>query len=226
VANYSAEVTPPASPEQARDLTARFHDLQGLRQVPISIWIVGLSVALFFLPMNRDQWGDRSAGKLILVLSVLLVTLAPAIVSIKLISNWYRRKFGAVEPTRVQRWMGGVLGGTGALAFLLPLNFEQSLWLFSNQSWPLNVALFTLALWIFGYWWYLGRWPAHYAVVAGAGVALGLLSLVGVPPATFPWHLREALLYIGTASIAVGVLDHMTLTRRLSRTRDLVGEET
>lgn len=176
--------------------------------------------------MTREQLRSTPPGQLVAVLIALVVTFALAFIPFKLISDWYRRKFGAVEPTRFQRWMGGVLGGTGALAFLLPLNFEQSLWLVSNQSWPFNVALFTIALWIVGYWWYLGRRPGHYLVLAGVGVGLGLLSLFGLPPATWPWHLREAALYLGAASIAAGLLDHRTLTKGLSPTREMLGEET
>jgi hypothetical protein len=124
------------------------------------------------------------------------------------------RHYGQVELTLQQKRMGAVIGGGGALAFLIPFEvdvFTQSY----GHVLQVNLMLFTLALWIVGYWLYIGRPFWHYLVISGAGVVLGIVTIAGIPPATFAWHVREATLYFGLATIAGGVIDHVILTRSL-----------
>jgi hypothetical protein len=88
---------------------------------------------------------------------------------------------------------------------------------------PVNLMDFTLAGWIIGYWFYLGRSFRHYLVLAGIGLVLGLASIAGFPPASFASHLREATLYMAFASIVGGLIDHRILTRALPRIENRVG---
>jgi hypothetical protein len=111
------------------------------------------------------------------------------------------------------------------LLFLLPLSVEQAMWVSSGQALPVNLALLGMALLFIVYWWYLGRSIRHYLVIAGIGIVLGVASLSGLPPATWPWHLREMTLYAAAAGIIGGLLDHRMLCGSLSQLGDRVGKE-
>ncbi len=110
------------------------------------------------------------------------------------------------------------------LAFLIPFNVD-SIANNSGQALPVNLLDFTLALWIVGYWWYIGWSFRHYLVLAGIGFILGFASIAGIPPATFAWHLREATLYFAVACIASGLIDHRILTSALQDPEERIGLE-
>jgi len=140
------------------------------------------------------------------------------------VNAWYRRHYGEVEGTRRQKRLGAVVGASGALAFLVPFELEvfaQN----SGHTLAVNLMLFAMALWIIGYWLYLGPRFRHYLVIAGFGFVLGIAAIAGIPPATFDWHIREVTLYFGLASFAGGVIDHTILTRSLPRSESPVGLE-
>ena len=143
---------------------------------------------------------------------------------VRWVTAWYRRHYGEVEQTARQKRFGAFVGGGGALAFLLPFQIEIFA-MNSGQSLPVNLMDFTIALWIVTYWLYLGRPFWHYLVLTAIGIGLGIASIAGFPPATFAWHLREATLYIALASIVGGVMDHLILTRALTRSESPVGLE-
>jgi len=154
-------------------------------------------------------------------LGVVIACFALALVGFWRITIWYRGHYGRVEQTPRQRRLGRIIGGTGALAFLLP--FEIDIVAANGGSVPVNLMLFTLSLWIVGYWFYIGRPFWHYPLIAGAGIVLGFLSIAGIPPNTFAWHLREATLYFALATIVGGVIDHVILTRSLSPSEGSIG---
>jgi hypothetical protein len=156
--------------------------------------------------------------------ALLIAGFAAMIGGILWMNGWYRRNYGAVVRTRKQSRLGVVIGGAGVLAFLIP--FEAEIFAMNrgllevppqlNQvGLPANFMLFTLSLWIVGYWLYLGREFWHYLVIAGVGFVLGLVSIGGIPPATFDWHIREVTLFLGLASLAGGAIDHLILTRSM-----------
>jgi hypothetical protein len=225
VANYSTEAASPAGSEGARQVAEHFRALQGLRAVPLGIWLLLFFVVEMLLPLSPEEVGAPSTGQLVLVLVVFVVSLLPAILAFRLISAWYERRFGRVEPTRHQRLVSGLMAGGGVLLFVLPLSIEQRMWVSSGQSLPVNLALLGLALMIIGYWWYLGHSFHYYLAIAGIAILLGAASLVGLPPATWPWHFRELTLYIAVICIVGGLLDHRTLSRSLTQLGDSVGKE-
>jgi hypothetical protein len=161
-------------------------------------------------------------GRVLLGLGVVIVGFAIAIGAVAWISAWYRRNYGSVEQTARQRRLGKVMGGVGVLAFVIPFNVE-TIAMNAGQSVPVNFMDFTVALWIVGYWFYLGRSFRHYLVLAGVGFVLGLASVVGIPPASFAWHLREATLYFALATIVGGGIDHRILTSALPRIETRIG---
>jgi hypothetical protein len=155
---------------------------------------------------------------------VLAVGCAVMIFAVIWVSAWYRRRYGQVERTRSQKRLGTVVGASGCLAFLIPFEVDVFAMNHGNVV-PVNFMVFATAFWIIAYWFYLGRPFWHYLVLAGIGFVLGLASIAGIPPNTFAWHLREATLYLAIATIAGGVIDHVILTRSLSRSESPVGLE-
>ena len=209
---------------QAAQIAGRFRDLQGLRQA-----VAGVGLLLLFgwemaFPVSSAEIRAAGTAATLWGAGVLVVGFAAMVVIIRLVSGWYRRRYGCVELTRRQKLLGVVVGGGGLLAFLIPFEIDV-LAMNDGRVLPVNLMDFTLALWMIGYWLYLGRPFWHYLVVAAIGFGLGIASMAGVPPATFAWHLREATLYFALASIAGGVIDHVILTRSLSRSEGPVGLE-
>ena len=158
---------------------------------------------------------------------VLLVAGCAAMVAgILWVSAWYRHHYGAVVRTRKQFRLGAVIGSAGVLAFLIPFEAEilamnRGLLLVPPQldpaghTLPANFMMLALSLWVLTYWLYLGRRFWHYFVIGGIGFLVGLASVAGIPPATFDWHVREVTLYLGLATVAGGIIDHLILTRSM-----------
>jgi hypothetical protein len=201
---------------QAALLAGRFRDLQGLRQAVAGIGLLMVFGVAMAFPLTPAELRAAGIGVLLWSLGLLVVGLGVLIVAFRWVSAWYRRHYGQVEQTRRQRRVGRIIGASGTLAYFIP--FEIEVVTMTNGHVPaVNLMVFTLALWIVGYWLYLGRSFWHYLVIAGIGFVLGLASIAGIPPAYFVWHIREATLYFALASIAGGVIDHMILTRSLTR---------
>ena len=152
------------------------------------------------------------------------------------VNAWYRRHYGAVVRTRKQKLLGALVGGAGALAFLIP--FEAEIFAVDRRllmvppeldpaghTLPANFMLLALSFWIIAYWLYLGRQFWHYLVIGGIGFMVGLASIAGIPPATFDWHVREVTLYLGLASIAGGIIDHIILAKSMPRSETTVATD-
>ena len=202
---------------RAQQIAAHFLDLQGLRQVPFGIVLLSLFAVEMILPLSREGIKATPLSTLLWMLAFVVTAFAVAFLASTRISAWYRWQFGTVEQTRHQRLAGRLIAGVGTLAFTVPLfTIEAPLWTVYRQALPVNFALFTMCLGIVCFWWYLGRSLNHYLVLAGLGLVLGVASAMGLPPATWPWHLREATLYLAVAAIVGGVLDHRALVSVLS----------
>jgi hypothetical protein len=191
--------------------------------------VAGVGLLLLFaceviFPLSRADLRATGIGTELSEIGVLVVGFAVMLVAIRRVSAWYRRHYGRVERTRRQKRLGAAIGGGGALAFLIPFEIEVIAQT-SGQAVPVNFMLFTMALWIIGYWLYIGRPLWHYLLIAGVGFVLGIASIAGIPPSTFASHLREATLYFALATIAGGVIDHMILTRSLPLSESPVGLE-
>jgi hypothetical protein len=207
---------------QAGQIAGRYRDLQGLRQVAAGFGLLFLFAFEMVAPLNRADMKAAGIGRVLLFLGALIVGFAIALGAVAWISAWYRRNYGSVEQTARQRRVGMLIGGVGVLAFVVPFNVE-TIAMNAGQTVPVNFMDFTVALWIICYWFYLGRSFRHYLVLAAVGFALGLASIVGIPPATFAWHLREATLYFAAATIVAGLIDHKILTSALPRLENRVG---
>jgi hypothetical protein len=209
---------------QAAHIAGRFRDLQGLRQAIAGVGLLLLFCLEMTFPLSAADFRTAGISAVLWELGLLVVGAALTAVAVLWVTAWYRRQYGEVEQTRRQRRFGRIVGGGGALAFVLPFEIE-TIAMNGGHSVPVNLMDFTVALWILAYWLYIGRPFWHYLVLAAIGCGLGIASLAGIPPATFAWHLREATLYVALASIVGGVIDHMLLTRSLSRPERPVGLE-
>ncbi len=207
---------------QAAQIAGRFRDLQGLRQVAAGVGLLFLGVWELAAPLSRETIRTMNPGRFFGSLGAVAVGIALAMLSVWWITGWYRRRFGRVEQTARQRWMGAVLGGSGALAFLIPFQVE----IFAanlNQVLSVNLMEFTFPLWIVGYWVYVGRPLWHYVAFAGIGFGLGLASIAGIPPNSFASHVGGATVYVALSAIAGGVIDHLILTRSMAHFESPVG---
>jgi hypothetical protein len=217
--------TPTADVHQAAQIASRFQDLQGLRMTVGGAGLLLLFTWEMAFPLTLADI-VAAGGPKPWSYVLLLAGCAVLVVGILWVNGWYRRHYGAVVRTRKQNRLGAVIGGAGALAFLIP--FEAELFAMNRgllevppqlnpvgHTLPANFMLFTLSLWVIAYWLYLGRRFWHYLVIGVIGFTLGLASIAGIPPATFDWHIREVTLYFGLATLAGGVIDHIILTRSM-----------
>lgn len=214
--------TPVANAKQAAHIAERYLDLQGLRQVAAGAGLLVLFGWLMLFPLTPLDARAMNVSTLLWTLLAVVCGFALAMVGVRWATLWYRREYGSVQRTASQRRLGGLIGGSGALAFLVPFNIES---IATTGGHPLQVNLMaiTLALWIVAYWFYIGRSFRHYLVLAGVGFVLGLVSIAGIPPANFVWHAREAILYFAVATMIGGYIDHRILISALSPAEKRVG---
>ncbi len=208
----------------ASRITGRFRDLQGLRQVAGGVAMLLLAGWTLIFPLAAADIRKAPIGQTLLSAALLIILLALLVVSVRWLSAWYRARYGEVEHTAQQRRLWLILGVSGFLAFMVPFEVEV-LAMERGQPWTINLLVIGLAVWIFGYWLYLGSSFRHYLVMAIIGFALGIASVSGFPPATFVWQVREAVLYLGAASIVGGLIDHRILARALALPVDGLGSQ-
>jgi len=213
--------TPKLQPAQ---VAARFRDLQGLRQAVAGVGLLLFFVWEMFFPLSSSSIRAEGIGAELRAAAILVAGAVLTVVAVLWVNAWYQRSYGRVEQTRSQKRLGKLVGLGGVLAVMGPFEvdvFTQN----DGHVVPVNLAMFTLAVWILGYWLYMGRPFWHYIVIAGLGLLLGIASIAGIPPSSFDSHIRETTLYLALASIAGGVIDHVILTRSLSRPGSPVGLE-
>lgn len=185
--------------QRIRFVTRHYAQLQGLRLVPLGLFLLGVTAAIVgaldWLPgmdtgSDRSQWLGGAA-----LAAITASALAPV---------WYRNRFGSVTPLTRQRrdWT---------------LGLTMAIWLLLSQvdgrlQWPilLNAALIAIALtvtvvvdgWL--------RW--HYLVAALAWFGISLLPSVGVATGTLK---VTYFLGAGLTLLICGIGDHRLITSTL-----------
>lgn len=189
-----------------RFVTGNYYQLQGLRMVPIGLFLalVGL-LNLFgmfdhFRPAAQPRLvtGVGLAGWLALGLSVA----APL---------YYRYRYGAIKPSargRRNGWITAAVIGT----FLL-IRVDNDL------HWPVSLSLLLVSASLFIAVWRDGWIRAHYLVPAVAWLVVGFQPAFNVTPA----HTTRVgfILLGGLTLIVCGIGDHLLLTRTLTKPRTI-----
>ena len=190
---------------QVRFVTANFAQLQGLRMVPIGIFLLfvlaleltGVLEARLVLPL-----ADR-AKLLTRVGYVFWVMLVLALVA----PLYYRLRFGEVDGFDRQvrnRWLT-----TAVVGFFVLARVDRVLHLPVSLSLFLVSASFVVAAWRDG-------WIRPYYLA----VAAAWMSAAWVPDLAVQGHLKLTLCGLGGLTfIALGIGDHLLLSRTLNSSR-------
>ena len=185
---------------QVRFVTANYHNLQGLRGLPIAFFIIVLSG----LQLVRFPAPEVVIGGVILAVMVATVMLY------QWIGIYYQRTFG-----RVRAMQKSLLAG---LLCILALLAPMSVGIFIDARWqfPLFMEGLGVAGIMVAYWWSNRRFREHYLVV---GVALILLSVIS-PLLISHWESQSFVPVFGTIFgmlwFAISLIDHCMLLHTLA----------
>jgi hypothetical protein len=188
-----------------RFVTANYHQLQGLRLVPLGLFLAlwGLLDLLGFF----DPAGFVSGGRARVLTHIgiafwvgLLLALAAPV--------YYRYRYGSVDPLdrgSRNRWITAAVIG-----FFVLLRIDRDL------QWPVALHLLLVSLSLFITVWRDGRIRRHYLAPALVWLAVSFLPAFGASPTT----LRMTLFGLGGLTlIGCGIGDHLLLTRTLAKPR-------
>src|ERR1700736_3665458 len=116
---------PAAEARQAAQIAGRFRDLQGLRQVAAGVGLLFVFAWAMVFPFTLSDIRAQGMGFALWGLVSIVSICSVAIVSMVWVSDWYKRRYGLVEQTGSQRRRVMLLGGTGLLAVLIPLQIDS-----------------------------------------------------------------------------------------------------
>ncbi len=188
-----------------RFVTANYHQLQGLRLVPLGLFLAlwaSLDWLGFFDPA-RFPPGDHAK---VLTrfgyaywLGLLLALAAPA---------YYRYRYGSVDPfdrRSRNRWITAAVIG-----FFVLVRIDRDL------QWPVSLHLLLVSVALFITVWHDGRIRSYYLAPALVWLAVSFLPALDVSPAI----LRMTLFGLGGLTlVSCGIGDHLLLTRTLAKPR-------
>jgi hypothetical protein len=188
-----------------RFVTANYHQLQGLRLVPLglflALWasfnVLGLLDPGRFSPIDRAHFLTRIG--LAFWLGLLLALAAPA---------YYRYRYGSVEPLDRRsrnRWITAAVIG-----FFLLVPIDRGL------QWPVSLQMLLVSLSLFITVWHDGWVRAHYLAPAFVWLAVSFLPALEVSRADFVTTLYGLG---GLTLVSCGIGDHLLLTRTLAKPR-------
>jgi len=178
---------------RVRYLARHFSALQGLRMVPLGLFLLASELHRFTdHPLLQYKRADS-----------LLLLAVPLVGAYVLVGRYYERRFGSAV---AQRSAGGdALAAVGLLCWLLAAGWTDARLEALFHSRPVITGL-TLGTWGLMIWG-RRRERRHYLWLAAIAVAASLLPW---PPRTQAGYMNVVL---GVALIAGGVLDHLMLTR-------------
>ncbi|MCC6189516.1 MAG: hypothetical protein IT318_10795 [Anaerolineales bacterium] len=178
--------------QRVRFVTGQFYYLQGLRIVPIGLYLVLLATG----------WLGRQ-GDCTLQLPALLLALALYFVA----GRYYERRFGRVQ-RQSQRAAEALLVLVALIVFLAANAID------AVGQLPVSLTGLGMASFLFAVYAVHGsRYRQHYAIL---GVGMLVLSLLPLAWKQTGLSLDRVLLgAFGLAYVVGGVLDHLLLTRTL-----------
>jgi hypothetical protein len=193
-------------PNKIRFVTANYHQLQGLRLVPLGLFLAFWASADFlgFLDPAQFPPGDRARVLtrigLAFWLGLLLAFAAPL---------YYRYHYGSVDSFdrgSRNRWITAAVIG-----FFVLIPIDRGL------QWPVSLQLLLVSMALFITVWHDGRIRSHYLAPALVWLAVSFLPALDAPPA----NLRMMLLGLGGLTLVIcGIGDHLLLTRTLAKPRN------
>ena len=185
-----------------RFVTANYHQLQGLRLVPLGLFLAlwaSLDWLGFFDPA-RFPPADRARiltwTGLAFWLGLVLAIAAPV---------YYRRRYGSVDPFdrgSRNRWITAAVIGFFVLA-----RIDRGL------QWPVSLQLLLVSMALFITVWHDGRIRSHYLAPAFVWLAVSFLPAFDVSPAVLK---TTAIALGGLTLVGCGIGDHLLLARTLA----------
>jgi len=179
-------------------VTGHFKQLQGLRLLPLGAAVLLASAA-----------GRGAARFGLSPKAAWLVLLAAAVAASFPIARYYEQRFGLVASAP---WRSGAVTLLACAAALVGV-----IWIQEVRPLPVSTPLLFVSILLARLGLAAGRLRVHYLWIAGACAALGLLPLIGVPPAVRGWAID---LLIGGGLIVAAVGDHRVLSRVMTMTME------
>ncbi len=152
-----------SSLEKVRYITKNYRALQGLRQVPIGVFLLTVAMS------NSEAWPWYTMWKPVSKLLVLALLFG----AYWLIGLYYKRNFGQVQSAldSERDTVKGIFFVLAiVVAFVIDLGLEP----------PVSVFGLTVAIWILSGSWEAGGLGVHYAFAARLLVGASLMPLTGV----------------------------------------------
>jgi hypothetical protein len=188
-----------------RFVTANYFQLQGLRLVPLGLFLV-LWASLDLLGfLDRAQYPPLGYTKVLTRIGyafwagILLALAAPA---------YYRYRYGSVDPFdrgSRNKWITAAVIGV-----VLLVRIDRGL------QWPVSLHMLLVSVSLFVTVWHDSPMRSHYLIAALVWLAASLLPALDVSAAT----LRTMFFGLGGLTlIGCGIGDHLLLTRTLSTPR-------
>lgn len=194
--------------KQARLITRHYHELQGLKQLPIGLLFLVLAAN------NAGWWPWFSIWQPISG----LVAAGFCFVGIWLISRYYTQEIGRVTYRSDTRRRNLLFLFHGGIIAMYAASTAETVW-----DWPVSASGLVFAAGFALVFWFTGRVLFHYLVVAGLIALVSVLPLTGLLAANQVYLFgQEAVLLmalIGLGFIGCGMLDHGWLTRALPPSR-------
>ena len=190
---------------QTKLVTRHYHQLQGLKQIP---------VGLLFLMLAMDRAGWWPLFSIWQPISGILV-FGLAVIGLWLVGRYYNQTLGRVNhPSSIR----SKLAFLGWLALLIASQWFESLW-----QWPISASILFFALMYGVGFWVTRRTLYQYLAAASLLVIISLLPLTGIVTTSqlflFGPESAIGVALVGLIIIIVGLVDHWWLTRSLQLLR-------
>jgi MFS family permease len=202
--------------ERVRYVTTRYEQMQGLRRVPLGLFLLATAgfqwTVLAVTPTGGidDRYGKLAVGLIVNVLYFSCLLLAAiALVLYYVIGEHYERKFGRVE-RRPVGWRRMAVG-IGTIFMVVVAVFVVELWLEPPVRLDLLVMGGVLLFFRRKSW----RFAAHYLVMGVLIACCGLLPLFGIVSADPREELYLTPLLLGMYLLVGGIFDHLLLVRTM-----------
>ena len=188
--------------ERLRFVTANFYQLQGLRLIPLGIFLILMGLDTH----EKLRWLSPIGNS-----RLMLPTFVAMILGMAAATAYYRRHYGDVAQNG--RGKRNSLIALAILVFIVLTNFVDK---------PFDLPVWTGALFLCGCLvatvradgWIRG----HYLLPAAAWFVLGFPKVLPVP---ISWVGVIVFGVAGLTLIVCGIGDHLLITRTLVRTQDL-----